>query len=119
MENFTNFIISFFDLSTNFIDDDDDYIQTLNESMDTYYDELFRISTDKLRVDLHPINYEHDEQVCKICYDNIHKGEKVYDLECKDVFHCLCLENAVNRNHNQCPICQSKLPIRPKTPENI
>lgn len=120
MDDFTNFIITFFDLSFNFLNDendDQDYLQTLNQSMDTYYDELFRCSENALRINLNPTKDTATGSVCVICYEEIEKEDETYPLPCGDVFHRACLEDAIKRNHDRCPVCSSKLPIRPKTPD--
>lgn len=117
MDDFTNFIITFFDVSFNFLTEDHDLLQTLDQSMDTYYDELFRCSENKLRINLDPVTNKANGRVCVICYEQIEKDENTYILPCEDVFHCVCLDDAIKRNHDRCPVCSTKLPIRSKTPD--
>lgn len=117
MEDFTNFIINFLDMSGFYFENDQDYLQTLNDSMDTYYEELFRLSNEKICLNLDKNLNQSDNIICKICYEIISKNEYIYILTCNDIFHCDCLENAIKRNHLKCPICSVQLPIRPKTPD--
>lgn len=44
---------------------------------------------------------------CSICHENV-DHEIIFDLECKHVFHTLCLGQWMFRN-NTCPLCRNKI----------
>ena len=48
----------------------------------------------------------HDDD-CTICMSPIDRGDVVYDLSCKHVYHCRCLDEWMRRRRT-CPMCRRK-----------
>eukprot|EP00831_Metopus_contortus_P003866 TRINITY_DN11423_c0_g1_i2.p3 TRINITY_DN11423_c0_g1~~TRINITY_DN11423_c0_g1_i2.p3 ORF type:complete len:115 (-),score=16.22 TRINITY_DN11423_c0_g1_i2:225-569(-) len=46
---------------------------------------------------------------CSICKEEFKKGEKVYKLPCKHLFHGECILQWLGQ-HNSCPTCRLELP---------
>lgn len=91
--------------------------QTVENSMETYNNELFRKRDDvRLSVQGSPWTAEEDgatgedERKCYICLEVVEVGNMVVRLECKHVFHKHCVENAVAHQHFRCPLCRSAIP---------
>lgn len=88
--------------------------RALSISMDTHSDDLFKKTTDKLKVNIenHIVTNEDDiKDICRICLDDIVVDEHIYTLKCKHSFHKKCLDEAVERNHTKCPVCRMEIPI--------
>ena len=52
------------------------------------------------------VGKKHDDD-CTICMSPIDRGDVVYDLSCKHVFHCRCLDEWMHRRRT-CPMCRQK-----------
>lgn len=96
--------------------EDEIYERTLNQSMNTYNEELFRKSKDKIVINLEKTTLESldnlVEPLCRICLETFVSKDCVYRLPCTHDFHCVCLEDAVQRKHMNCPLCRSLIPLQ-------
>lgn len=52
------------------------------------------------------VDEKHDDN-CTICMSPIDRGDVVYDILCKHVFHCRCLDEWMHRSRT-CPMCRRK-----------
>ena len=120
MENWRSFIITFFDISTNFffLNDEEEENYLMNESMNTYYDELFKESLESLEIDVSKTKPLNDNFECRICLDKIDANDDVYLLSCEHIFHIQCLDRAINQKHKHCPICRQEIKLRSFTANN-
>lgn len=82
--------------------------QTLQDSMNSEYENLFK-RNDDIQVNLKKIVYDKETIECKICLENINKNDFIYDINCSHIFHCDCLLNCLKHQHSMCPICRQKL----------
>jgi hypothetical protein len=46
-----------------------------------------------------------EEDICTICLNTFHEGDRVGDIKCKHIFHKECLKKWIQRK-NHCPLCQ-------------
>lgn len=97
--------------------------QTVENSMETYNNELFRKRDDvRLSTEGVPWTAEDDatlsqeEKKCFICLDAIEIGNLVVKLECKHIFHHACVQNAVAHQHFRCPLCRQTIATRDVAP---
>lgn len=82
--------------------------QTLQESMNSEYEDLFK-RNDDIEVNLKKIMYQKESTECKICLENINKNDLIYEIDCTHTFHCDCLLNCLKHQHNKCPICRNEI----------
>lgn len=88
--------------------------RTVENSMETYNEELFRKRDDvRLSKDGFPWTAEDDaawssaeEKKCYVCLEAIEVGNLMVRLECRHLFHHACIENAVAHQHVRCPLCR-------------
>ncbi|GFF52379.1 hypothetical protein IFM61606_06278 [Aspergillus udagawae] len=52
---------------------------------------------------------QYNSIACSICLDPVLEHHPIHALQCRHVFHDLCLERWFLRDHNSCPLCQSAL----------
>lgn len=91
--------------------------QTLERSMATYNDELFKkyegdvdIQTERIA-----LSTEHVKDLqCFICLEEIKAETEVYNLPCSHWFHPECILDAVKRRHARCPLCRKPIPVSDK-----
>jgi len=63
---------------------------------------------DKINVLLEKVKWDKDDEECKICFDNITKGDYILNLDCKHNFHLECLKEWLHFKQD-CPICRSHI----------
>lgn len=66
--------------------------------------------------DFYKLNYkeylfveEPKEKRCSICLDDFNDKDLVYLLECKHLFHKICIDEWLTKYNYNCPICRKKL----------
>lgn len=105
------------DTMMNFFDvilEDEMMRQTMERSMATYNDELFKKYEGEIEIDAHkiiPSPEDVRDLQCFICLEEIKAGTEVYDLPCTHRFHTDCILDAVKRRHARCPLCRKPIPI--------
>ena len=52
---------------------------------------------------------EPKEKKCSICLDDFNDKDLVYLLECKHLFHKICIDEWLTKYNYNCPICRKKL----------
>lgn len=90
------------------------YENTLQQSLDTYHQELFRKQHDTDCTIYGRLLSETDlessvENKCFICLENYAIGHYVTTLLCMHSFHSRCLYDAICHQHKQCPLCRTNL----------
>ena len=55
------------------------------------------------------LNKYSKEYICPICYDKIKINEFIHVTKCNHIFHYRCLERAIDKNLQECPMCRSNL----------
>lgn len=88
--------------------------QTMDQSMDTYNEELFKQYDGEVLIQSPKCVLNEEEVKCFICLEDVHKDTEVYDLPCNHYFHCECIEGAVKRRHARCPLCRKAIPLLEK-----
>jgi hypothetical protein len=58
------------------------------------------------RVKSHEVNVDF---VCAICIENFKTNEFYRQLTCKHCFHKKCIDRWFKREHNDCPMCRTKV----------
>ncbi len=88
------------------------YERILEQSLESHQAELFNKTNDFV-LEIDTKIYESDQKInCFICYNDICKGERVYELDCQHFYHDQCLLEAVSHQHTLCPVCRKSLPVR-------
>jgi len=90
------------------------YEQTLNNSLDTYHQELFRKQEQtQCTIYGHRLSDRERETMtenkCFICLEEYQAGDYLTTLLCTHSFHSSCLYEAICHQHNQCPLCRTNL----------
>lgn len=91
--------------------------RTLENSMETYNNELFQKKKDRRLVSTpyELTKEEHDaiegEKRCYICLEGMKLGEKVVKLACNHLYHHECAQDAVAHQHSRCPLCRSEIAV--------
>jgi hypothetical protein len=104
----------------------DRFNEAVQNSMETYNEELFK------KVDDHTINLPIVQNIpsssrvsaCFICtaeldpvvadqnpFETTDKKNGFYELPCHHVYHASCLQEAVAHQHYKCCLCQEKIPL--------
>ena len=79
---------------------------TLQESMEED-EELKR--KDDVKVMLEKVKYNEEEPVeCEICFENVNKGDTIYNLECYHKYHSDCLMEWMHYKQD-CPVCRTPI----------
>jgi hypothetical protein len=86
--------------------------EAVSNSINTYNDEIFNKTDEYMMQDLPILNYK--EEKCLICLDEINKNELIYKLKCKHIFHKDCLNESIQHQHYDCPLCKTKLDLKKK-----
>ena len=47
--------------------------------------------------------------ICPICYDKIIKNEFIHITKCNHIFHYKCIERAIDKKLEDCPMCRSNI----------
>ena len=55
------------------------------------------------------LNKYSNDYNCPICYDKIKINEFIHITKCNHIFHYKCLERAIDKNLQDCPMCRSNL----------
>lgn len=98
--------------------DDILYERILEESLESHQAELFQ-KTNDLTLDMESSIYKPEESTnCFICYSDISKKDKIYELPCGHVYHKECLIEAVQHQHRLCPVCRKEIPVKEIKIEN-
>eukprot|EP01018_Ginkgo_biloba_P020163 Gb_40644 [translate_table: standard] len=59
---------------------------------------------------LEEFDEDEEEVMCAVCLSALERNEQIRSLvNCRHIFHKDCLDEWVDRNHNSCPICRSRL----------
>lgn len=113
---------SIYNLVVDSLFDTDVFQQTLQESLDTYSNELFRKTTHlRLADSLSPVVLSKEalasmeDPVCRICLETFVETQVVVDLDCRHTYHQQCLLDAVSHQHSRCPLCRATIPITERT----
>lgn len=106
---FTNLL----NLTLRRIDDEMIVEQVMSNSMETYYDELFR-KDNTIKIDLKQfvIPLENESGECNICLDKLVSDQdntNVIRLKCRHTYHETCIVEYLLRRNRVCPICRSDL----------
>ena len=108
----SNIVSSVFNLIFDNLLEGDRFNEAVQNSMDTYNQELFK-KTDEYTINLSPESYsENEPKNCFICIENLEGS--VYKLECGHIYHQKCLEDAISHQHTRCPVCHKDIPMMQK-----
>lgn len=103
------YVIEFYDMddgeiySSHILNHDYDFNRTLNRSL---RDKELK-KNNNIIINTKPVPNE-KENDCSICFEKIEIGEKIFDLDCKHVFHEKCLSNWVKYKQD-CPVCRDSI----------
>jgi hypothetical protein len=118
-----NIFSSIFSNIFNNIIEVDRFNEAVQNSMETYNEELFKKVDDYVidRPLLSSIPSSSRVSTCFICMADLKTGENIpeevgekkdlYELPCHHVFHASCLQEAVSHQHYKCCLCQEKIPL--------
>ena len=113
---------SIYNLMVDSLFDTDVFQQTLQESLDTYSNELFRKTTHlRLADSLSPIMLSKEalvsmeDPVCRICLETFIEKQSIVNLNCHHTYHQQCLLDAISHQHSRCPLCRASIPITERT----
>jgi len=113
--------------------DHDRYQETVQNSLDTYHNELFR-KRELFDIMLEPITLTSDHPICAkssssiiveedhrcfICLEDYIPHMQIYTLSCGHHFHRECLQESIQHQHTTCPLCRTSIPIQLRPEENI
>jgi hypothetical protein len=90
--------------------DNERFQEAVSNSMNTYNEEIFKKNNDFV-IDLQAIPCQ-KETKCLICLESILFNEMTYPLECLHLFHKSCLEQSIEHQHYECPLCKCKINIK-------
>lgn len=99
----------------------DRFNEAVQNSMETYNDELFK-KVENRKIDLPLLSSLPllcRMSTCLICTGKLIPQDEddpttFYELPCHHVYHASCLQEAVAHQHYQCCLCQEKIPLRSK-----
>lgn len=112
----SQFIQSIYNMVETLIETDI-YQATVEQSMETYNEELFRKREGvRLLVPPHLLTKSELDQMktpkCFICLENFSIKESVVKLPCTHIFHHDCVEGAIHHQHSKCPLCRQTIPLK-------
>jgi hypothetical protein len=121
-----NIFSSIFSNIFNNIIEVDRFNEAVQNSMETYNEELFKKVDDHIidRPLLSSVPSSSRVSTCFICAADLKHGENTeeqekgfYELPCHHVYHACCLQEAVAHQHYKCCLCQENIPLLPQEPE--
>lgn len=83
-------------------------------SIDTYIKEKYN-KKENIKITLPVLQYNNIDKIeinCTICLNEIKEKDNYYKLECLHCFHDVCIEEAVQYQHLECPLCRNIIPHR-------
>jgi hypothetical protein len=60
---------------------------------------------------------DQEEDICTICLNSFHEGDRVGNIACSHIFHVTCLKKWIQRK-NHCPLCQGDEMATPQEGNN-
>lgn len=102
---------SLLNIVDNMMDIDQDVYEL---SMQSYYDnEIFRHERTR-QLECPEVSYQSisnaQDSRCNICLEDFKPSDSVGVLPCHHIYHYECLQNAIQYNHSQCPMCRTTIP---------
>lgn len=82
------------------------YNQNNNTGTSNIYQKFSWLKKEKLTQEISK-NYEKEK--CSICLESFKLNEEINITKCKHIFHYICIEEAINKDISDCPICRSNL----------
>ncbi|NDE13974.1 hypothetical protein EBZ80_03495 [bacterium] len=86
--------------------------EAVQNSMDTYNQEIFRRKDEFRLADMTEIPSDYvipENAVCRICLEAL--TLPLYRNRCGHEFHTRCIETAVAHQHYKCPVCSGEIPV--------
>ena len=52
---------------------------------------------------------DNNQLSCNICLEILEENSELINLNCKHIFHCVCIKNWLTKHSNKCPVCRKEV----------